>query len=101
RISGKSNSLMKPSSLSSVRLITSGVDSTWLELGNGEPTASGASSFSPPQRNSRLGSTCSNGTAGSVQVGSTPEPLHVPTSQLVKEGQSQSSSQVQPTPLLS
>src|SRR5690606_11809672 len=99
--SGKSSSLMNPSSLSSVKLTTSGVESTCVEFGNGEFSALGSSLLSPPQRNSRLGSTSSKGTAGSVQVGSTPDPLQVPTSQLVKEGQSQSSSQVQPTPLVS
>src|SRR5688572_22508294 len=100
RISGKSSSLMKPSSLSSVRFTTSGVEMDCVEFGKGEPVASGSTAPSLPQTISGLGNTSSKGRAGNVHVGASPEPLQVPTSQVVNEGQSQSSSQLQPTPLV-
>src|SRR5690606_13480852 len=96
RISGKSSSLMKPSSLSSVRFTTSGVEIDWVEFGYGESSARGLSAPSLPHSISGSGNTSSKGTAGNVQVGASPVPLQVPTSQVVNEGQSQSSSQLQP-----
>src|SRR5688572_3541904 len=95
-ISGKSSSLMRPSPLSSSRLITIGVVATCADQPNGLSLATGSATLSPPQRNSSCGNTSSNGVGGSVQVGSSPVPAQAPVSQTVNGGQSQSSSQVQP-----
>src|SRR5690349_21691208 len=95
RISGKSRSSISPSPLSSFRFATTGVDTTCADAPNGAGAADFAA-LSPPQWNSRLGSTSLKSAGGSVQVGAAPVPTHAPASHSVNSGQSQSSSQVQP-----
>jgi hypothetical protein len=96
KISGKSSSFTLPSALSSSKLITIGVETTWLASENGLPTAARFVPSVPPQWNSSAGGTSSNATGGSVHVGAVPRPTQVPASHVVCSGQSQSSSQSQP-----
>src|SRR5690349_18168233 len=92
-ISGKSNSSIKPSPLSSSRFTTSGVLATCLDQEKG--TRSGCVAH----RNSSCGSTSGSGVGASVHTGTLPVPLQNPASHTVLGGQSQSSSQVQPEAL--
>src|SRR5262245_5012251 len=92
-ISAKSSSLISPSPLSSSRLMTMGVMLTCADIGKGALTALWLALFKPPHWISLIGSTFWKGSGGSVHVGAFPVPTHLPTSQAVYCGQSQSSSQ--------